>query len=122
MSKYHMAAESLAGPTVEREPPAAAEPTAEDARRIGKQIGIDWDSAGFPVEEFAAGLVVEREHGPGGPAGGVADISAGDPLVEGKIAWAHLMELPDYYTRLSRMESEGKAGRSGGDGESGPAD
>lgn len=111
MSKYHMAAKSL-GPTVEREPPAAAAaPTEEDARRIGKQIGIDWDSAGFPADEFAAGLVVEREHGPGGPAGGVADVSAGDPLVEGRIAWAHLMELPDYYTRLSRMEAEGKAGR-----------
>ena len=110
MSKYHMAAESLAGPKVEQEPPAAAT-TVEDARRIGKQIGIDWDSSSFPAEEFAAGLVVEREHGPGGPAGGIADVSAGDPLVEGKIAWAHLMELPDYYTRLSKMESEGKAGR-----------
>jgi len=115
MSKYHKATESLVGPTVEREPPASASaPTAEDARRIGKQIGIDWDSAGFSAEEFAAGLVVEREHGPGGPAGGVADVTAGDPLAEGKIAWAHLMELPDYYARLSRMESEGKAGRSEG--------
>lgn len=112
MSKYHKAAKSLAGPTVEREPPASASaPTAEDARRIGKQIGIDWDSAGFSAEEFAAGLVVEREHGPGGPAGGVADVTAGDPLAEGKIAWAHLMELSDYYARLSRMESEGKAER-----------
>jgi hypothetical protein len=24
----------------------------------------------------------------------------------GKIAWAHLKELPDYYTRLAAMEGE----------------
>jgi hypothetical protein len=29
-----------------------------------------------------------------------------DPIVTGKIAWAHLRELPDYYDRLDRMEAE----------------
>jgi hypothetical protein len=28
-----------------------------------------------------------------------------DPLVTGKIALAHLHEIPDYYTRLDRMEA-----------------
>ena len=27
----------------------------------------------------------------------------------GKIAWAHLKELPDYYTRLVAMEAEAEA-------------
>ena len=109
MSKYHRAVEGIdAEPTVESEPPVDIV-TTEDARRIGEQIGIDWNTSGFPVEEFAAGLVVEREHGPSGPGGERADVSRGDPLVEGKIAWAHLLELPDYYTRLEKMESEGKA-------------
>ena len=54
--------------------------------------------------------LVEREHGPGGPGGDRTDVSRGNPLVEGKIAWAHLLELSDYYTRLARMESEGEAG------------
>jgi hypothetical protein len=31
-----------------------------------------------------------------------------DPLVTGKIALAHLNEFPDYYTRLERMEEEGR--------------
>ena len=110
MSKYHRVAAGIgAGPTVESEPPVDVV-TVDDARRIGEQIGIDWGASGFPAEEFAAGLVVEREHGPGGPGGERADVSRGDPLVEGKIAWAHLLELPDYYTRLEKMESEGEAG------------
>lgn len=32
----------------------------------------------------------------------------GDPLLTGEIALAHLRELPDYYTRLARMEAEGE--------------
>jgi len=27
----------------------------------------------------------------------------------GKIAWAHLKEFPDYYTRLDRLETEADA-------------
>jgi hypothetical protein len=29
-----------------------------------------------------------------------------DPVTTGRIAWAHLNEFPDYYTRLERMEEE----------------
>jgi hypothetical protein len=29
-----------------------------------------------------------------------------DPLLTGKIAWAHLNEIPDYYTRLLQMEQD----------------
>jgi len=32
-----------------------------------------------------------------------------DPLLAGKIAWAHINEHPDYYTRLEQMEAD--AGR-----------
>ena len=27
----------------------------------------------------------------------------------GKIAWAHLTEFPDYYTRLAKMEAEAES-------------
>jgi Protein of unknown function (DUF5661) len=37
------------------------------------------------------------------------DITGDDPLLTGRIALAHLRELPDYYTRLARMEAEGEA-------------
>ncbi len=32
------------------------------------------------------------------------DVTRGSLTITGKIALAHLKELPDYYTRLSRME------------------
>jgi Protein of unknown function (DUF5661) len=79
--------------------------TADEARRIGEQIGIDWASAPFDVEQFRSGLDVELEHGLHDPATNVTD---DDPVTTGKIALAHLNEFPDYYTRLERMEEEAK--------------
>lgn len=77
--------------------------TSEDARRIGEAIGIDWTSAPFDVDQFRLGLGVELEHGAHDPE---TDVTGDDELITGKIAWAHLKELPDYYTRLARMEAE----------------
>ena len=37
--------------------------TEDDAKRIGSEIGIDWTSSRFGVEQFRAGLEVELEHG-----------------------------------------------------------
>jgi Protein of unknown function (DUF5661) len=79
--------------------------TADEARRIGAAIGIDWASAPFDVEQFRRGLDVELEHGLHDPATNVTD---DDPVTTGKIALAHLNEFPDYYTRLERMEEEAK--------------
>lgn len=49
------------------------------------------------------GLDVELEHGTKDPG---TDVTGDDPVMTGKIALAHLRELPDYYTRLAIMESE----------------
>lgn len=38
------------------------------------------------------------------------DVTGDDPIMTGKVALAHLNEIPDYYTRLARMEAEAKAG------------
>jgi hypothetical protein len=78
--------------------------TTEEARRVGEEIGIDWASAPFDVEQFRMGMDVELEHGLHDLLTNVTD---DDPLVTGKIALAHLREFPDYYTRLERMEEEG---------------
>ena len=75
--------------------------TRDEARRIGDALGVDWDAT--PLEEFRTGLAVELEHGARDPDTNVSD---DDPLVTGKIAWAHLKEFPDYYTRLTKMEAE----------------
>jgi len=80
--------------------------SAEEARSVGEQIGIDWASAPFDVEQFRMGMDVELEHGLHDAATNVTD---DDPVVTGKIALAHLHEFSDYYTRLERMEEEAKA-------------
>jgi hypothetical protein len=79
--------------------------SADEAQRVGEQIGIDWATAPFDVEQFRIGMEVELEHGLHDPATNVTD---DDPVVTGKIALAHLNEFPDYYTRLERMEEEAK--------------
>jgi hypothetical protein len=81
----------------------------EEARRVGEQIGIEWSTAPFAVEEFRAGMDVELEHGLHDPSTNVTD---DDPVVTAKIALAHLNEFADYYTRLERMEEDAKAAAS----------
>jgi hypothetical protein len=75
--------------------------TSEDARRIGDAIGVDWNR--FDLEQFRRGMDVEFEHGSHDPQ---TDVTGDDPILTGKIAFAHLKEFPDYYARLDRMEAE----------------
>jgi Protein of unknown function (DUF5661) len=77
--------------------------TADEGRSIGEQIGIDWATAPFDVEQFRMGLDVELEHGQHDPQ---TDVTGSDPILTGKIALAHLKEFADYYTRLRVMEQE----------------
>ena len=84
--------------------------TADEARQIGEQIGIDWATAPFDVEQFRRGMDVELEHGLHDLLTNVTD---DDPLVTGKIALAHLHEFPDYYTRLEQMEEQAKREHGG---------
>ena len=79
--------------------------SAEEARRVGEEIGIDWSTAPFDVEQFRAGMDVELEHGLHDPHTNVSD---DNPHFTAKIALAHLNEFPGYYTRLERMEEEAK--------------
>ena len=75
--------------------------TVEEAKSIGDSIGVDWSKT--VLEEFRIGLGVELEHGSRDPQ---TNVTNDDPLLTGKIAWAHLNEIPDYYTRLIAMERE----------------
>jgi len=77
--------------------------TAEEAKKIGEELGIDWTK--FDVEQFRMGMDVELEHGLVDPH---TNVSNDDALITGKIALAHLNEFPDYYTRLEKMEKEGE--------------
>lgn len=77
--------------------------TIEEAKEIADKLGIDYVDGPFDLEQFRMGLDVELEHGTHDPK---TDVTADDPIVTGKIALAHLRELPDYYTRLAVMEGE----------------
>jgi hypothetical protein len=50
------------------------------------------------LEEFTKGINVEFEHGKRFPE---TNVTNDDKILTGKIAWAHLKEFPDYYSRLS---------------------
>jgi hypothetical protein len=77
--------------------------TTEEAVDVGEAIGINWRKSLFNVDEFRRGLSVELEHG---TMDSRTNITDDDLSMTGKIAWAHLNELPDYYTRLAKMEEE----------------
>ena len=77
--------------------------TRDEARRVGEEIGIDWETAPLDVEQFRMGMDVELEHGLHDLG---TNVTGDDPVVTGKIALAHLNEFPDYYARLARMEEE----------------
>jgi len=76
--------------------------TIEESRNIGKEIGIKWDKVNFSIEQFSMGLNAEHnEHG----TDPETNVTHGDIHMEGKIAWAHLKEMSDYYTKLKKMEN-----------------
>ena len=77
--------------------------TREEAKRVGDKIGIDWEK--ISLDEFSVGINIELEHGTEYPQ---SNITNDDPVMTGKIAYAHLLEFPDYYTRLEKMEEEAK--------------
>jgi len=52
----------------------------------------------FDQKELEEGQIIEKEH-------------TDCPILAKEIAKDHLSEIPDYYTRLKKMEDEGKAER-----------
>jgi len=75
--------------------------TIEQAEEIGDRLKVDWKK--IDLDQFRRGLDVELEHGKKYPSTNVTDDKS---MLTGKIALAHLNELPDYYDRLEILESE----------------
>jgi hypothetical protein len=73
----------------------------QEARAVGMQLGLDWTK--IDLEQFRRGLEVELEHGAIDPE---TNVTGDDLVLTGKIAWAHLKEIRDYYTRLDQLEAE----------------
>ena len=64
------------------------------AAGVGKHKGAPDEK--YDSKELAMGIDVEKEH-------------TDNPAIAKEIAKDHLAEIPDYYTRLKKMEEEGKA-------------
>lgn len=73
----------------------------EQAKEVGTRLGLDW--AKVDLDQFRRGLEVELEHG---VRDAETNVTGDDMVLTGKIAWAHLKEFPDYYTRLDRLEAD----------------
>ncbi|MFN0145070.1 MAG: DUF5661 family protein [Dehalococcoidia bacterium] len=64
-------------------------------------MGVGFSS--IDLEQIRMGLAVELEHGARDPE---TNVTGDDLESTGRIAWAHLKEIPDYYARLAKMEAE----------------
>ena len=75
------------------------------AKKIGDDIGVDWDLV--DLGEFIQGIKEEQEHS--GILGGknTKVIEKLDYHASGRIAYEHLLEVPNYYTRLEELEEKG---------------
>lgn len=70
--------------------------TQEEVRKIGDSLGIDWTR--ISLQQLVEGTGDEfNEH---------TDICGSDVSKAVRIAYAHLREIPDYYTRLKAMERD----------------
>lgn len=78
--------------------------TIEDAIWVANELGIKFDN--FSIKDLLVGLNIEIEHG---TANSITNVTNDDLLLTGKIALAHLMEYPNYYSEdygLPAMERE----------------
>ena len=80
--------------------------TLKKAKEVGDEIGVDWSLV--DLGEFIQGIKEEQEHS--GILGGDATkvIEKFDYKASGMIAYEHLLERPDYYTKLEELEDEGE--------------
>lgn len=65
-----------------------------EALDTAKLLGIDFNEVTFTAEEFLEGMNIELEHG---IVDSLTNVTNDDLMITGKIALAHLNELPNYY-------------------------
>lgn len=76
--------------------------TMPEAKDIAKSLDINFDKVKFTPDEFLEGMNIELEHGTVDPD---TNVSNDDPLITGKIALAHLNEIPLYYNEEIGLEA-----------------
>ncbi len=76
-----------------------------EAAEVADILRIDFAAVDYDLDQFRQGMRVELQHGTGDPDTNITD---DDLVTTGKIALAHLNEIPDYYTRLAAMEAQAR--------------
>ena len=74
----------------------------EQAKEVATKLGIDFSRKEYTAEEFAFGMNVELEHG---TVDSFTNVTNDDPIITGKIALAHLNEMPMYYNGQVGLEA-----------------
>ena len=69
---------------------------------VAKKLGLDINNKKY-LKQFIKGCHVELEHGTENPLTNITDDNL---ILTGKIALAHMLEYPDYYVRLKKMEKD----------------
>ena len=75
--------------------------TRKQAEKLADHFKINLDVIDFL--EWHHGLNIELEHGK--KFGKITDVTNDNLLLTAKIVIAHLIEFPDYYERLQKMEN-----------------
>jgi hypothetical protein len=75
---------------------------------VADKLGFDYSK--YDREQLRKGLEQEKEHGSQyvSEGGEAVNLTKNNPVEAGRIAFAHIIEIPDYYTRLDEMEEEAK--------------
>lgn len=73
--------------------------TQRQARLVGEYLGMDFKV--FPIKMWVKGMTVELEHG---KSCRITNVTSNDLIKTGKIALAHILEYPNYYEKLEKME------------------
>ena len=76
--------------------------TLKESKEVMKKLKVN--SKVITPSYFRKGLYVELEHG---LVNKKTNVTKNDLIKTGKIVLAHIVEFPDYYVRLEKMEKSG---------------
>lgn len=76
----------------------------KQARKLAKELKLDLRKV--PIQEWIYALHVEEEHGSMFESMAQTNVTHDNPHLTAMIALAHLIEYPDYYKRLRKMEQQ----------------
>lgn len=75
--------------------------TLAEAKEVAKKLKLNLKK--YPLKKWRDALCVEMEHGSHDKR---TNVTGNNLLKTGKIALAHIVEFPDYYERLKKMEKQ----------------